>query len=252
MADPLCSDPINAAQTQSAAAGGGTATATTAFSVLGASAGPCSTSGAPLSCKVNQVIQETVSGVSNGLTVSESAATCTVTGATNNADGIHLTLSGVTLNGKTQVANGCLNTVQIVDARGTLVGWTTTGQLETDFLGPNVGAHTWDHVIPASNLTWTPAISLTYPAPPNGPSGVLSEVAAGAASTLPVASQAAGLNGATGPYPGSTEATTPVDLCDAPTGGGGGTFSCNAGLSLVVPAWVAAGTYQSTLDLVVS
>lgn len=247
------SDPVDAAQTESTAAGGLTLTASTPFSVLGTSAGPCSTvGGSGNTCKVNQVIDETVTGVADGLTIEEPGpahSTCSVSGASNSTDGIHLALSGVTLNGRSQVAHGCLNTVTIIDARGTLVGWTTTGQLETDFLGPNVGANAWDHVIPAQNLTWTPSRSLTFP---SDPSGVLSEVAAGAAGPLPTALQYSGLNGAAGPYPGVSESSTPIDLCSAASGGGGGTFNCDAGLALVVPAFVAAGTYQATLDLVVS
>ena len=248
------SDPIDAAQNASAAAvtGGApsTLTATTPFTVNGASAGPCNTTGAPNTCKVNQVIDQAITGVASGLIISEAApANCAAAGATNNADGIHVTLGGVTLNGRSQTAHGCLNTVTIKDERGTLPGWTTTGQLETDFLGPNIGGHTWDHVIPALNMTWTPAVSLTFP---GDPSGVLSEVAAGASSALPTAAQSVGLNGSTGPYQGMTESSTPVDLCSAAQNGGGGTFNCDAGLALVVPAFVAQGTYQATLDLVVS
>ena len=244
------SDPIDAAQTESAAAGGAVLTASTPFTVNGASAGPCNTTGSPNSCKVNQVIDQVVTGVPNGLIISEAApASCTATGASNNSDGIHVTLGGVTLNGRSQTAHGCLNTVTIEDARGTLVGWTTTGQLETDFLGPNIGSHAWNHVIPAQNLTWTPAVSLTFP---GDPSGVLSEVTPGSSSSLPTANQSSGLNGSTGPYSGLNESSTPVDLCSAALGGGGGTFNCDAGLALVVPAFVAHGTYQSTLDLVVS
>lgn len=245
------SDPIDASQNPSVASGLTTLTTSTAFTVDGASAGPCATTGAPNTCKVNQVIQETVTGVTSGLIISEANAPtpCTVAGATNSADGIHLALQGVTLNGRAQTARGCLNTVQVEDARGTLVGWTTTGQLETDFLGPNVGSNTWDHVIPAQNLTWSPVRSLTYP---TDPSGVLSEVAAGATGPLPTSSQSAGLNGAAGPYPAMNESSTPVDLCSAAPGGGGGTFNCDAGLALVVPAFVAAGPYQATLDLVIT
>ncbi|HET6914955.1 MAG TPA: hypothetical protein VFH56_02585 [Acidimicrobiales bacterium] len=246
------SDSIDAAQTESTAAGGLILTASGSFSVLGTSAGPCPTvGGAGNTCKVNQVIQETVTGVTSGLIISEGngPTPCTVSGATNNADGIHLALQGVTLNGRVQTASGCLNTVQVEDARGTLVGWTTTGQLETDFLGPNIGSNTWDHVIPAQNLTWSPVRSLTYP---GDPSGVLSEVAAGATGPLPTSSQSAGLNGAAGPYPAMNESSTPVDLCSAAPGGGGGTFNCDAGLALVVPAFVAAGPYQATLDLVIT
>jgi hypothetical protein len=120
-------------------------------------------------------------------------------------------------------------------------------------------------VIPAVNLVWTPAIALHYPTLPLGPSGVMSEVASAAQSNLSVATATA-LTGAGSPYavanmpvpgPGTwtnplVEPTTPTPFCSAPTGGGGGMFDCNAFLDLTVPAFVAAGTYQSTMDITVS
>ena len=161
-----------------------------------------------------------------------------------------MTLTGTTLNGKTQHATGCLNTVQITDARGTLPGWTATGVLETDFLGGTHGTHVWDNVIPGNNLHWTPAISLTWPSAPNGPSGVLSEVNNGPAAYVSVAAESAGLHGTGSPY-STAETTTPNVLCQAPVDGGG-TFNCDASLDLTVPAWVSSGAYQSTMDLVVT
>ena len=203
------------------------------------------------SATINQQISETVIGVANGLTISESPPSPTCASGTN-PDSTHVALSNTTLNGKTQHATGCLNTVQVLDARGDLVGWNLTGQMETDFSGPTAGSHVWDNVIPANNLDWTPARSLTYPTPPNGPSGVLSEVSAGSPSALPTAIMTTGLNGAAGPYPSLTETSTPVALCTAPSGGGGGTFNCDATLDLTVPAFVASGTYKATIDLVIS
>jgi hypothetical protein len=41
-------------------------------------------------------------------------------------------------------------------------------------------------------------------------------------------------------------------LCEAPTGGGGGEFTCGAYLSLAVPPYVAAGTYTATMDIIVT
>jgi hypothetical protein len=53
-----------------------------------------------------------------------------------------------------------LNTVEVNDSRGTLSGWTVTGILESDFIGPAVGN---DNTIPADYLTWNPSVSLTFP-----------------------------------------------------------------------------------------
>ncbi|MBO0729216.1 MAG: hypothetical protein J2P57_08140, partial [Acidimicrobiaceae bacterium] len=179
--DTVGSNSITATQT---AANGSTLTATAAFTVTSVSAGPCATSGSPLTCQIGQVISESVQGDPTGLIISEANNTAA---CPSNTSATSVTLTPITLNGKAQQAGGCLNTVTVEDARGTLVGWNTTGQLETDFLGPNVGANVWDHVIPAQNLTWTPGVSLTFPSAPNGPSGVLSEVNAGAQGGLPTA-----------------------------------------------------------------
>ena len=60
-------------------------------------------------------------------------------------------------NGQFDQSLGQLNTVTVQDDRGTLKGWTVTGQLTTDFenqgsIGPAV-----DNVIPADFLTWDPS-----------------------------------------------------------------------------------------------
>lgn len=64
-------------------------------------------------------------------------------------------------NGQFDQALGQLNTVTVQDDRGTLTGWTVTGQMETDF--NNLAAHgpAADNVIPADFLTWDPSVSLT-------------------------------------------------------------------------------------------
>jgi hypothetical protein len=247
-ADALGSNPITATQT---AANSDILSANTGFTVSAVSGGPCATTGAPSSCLVNQVIDETVTGVPAGLIIQDGADNGNAVCAAGNPDPIHVTLTGTTLNGKTQHATGCLNTVQVTDERGNLVGYTATGVLETDFLGGSAGAHDWDKVIPGNNLVWTPSRSLTWPTAPNGPSGVLSEVAAGPAGPVSVASPDANLLGGGSPY-SSPETTTPNVLATAAAGGGGGTFNLNAGLDLTVPAWVSSGTYQATMDLVVT
>ena len=72
-----------------------------------------------------------------------------------------------------------------------------------------------------------------------GPSGLLNEVEAGPIANLGTANTGDADYGA---QPAQV-------LCQAPSGGGGGAFNCDASLSLAVPPYVAAGTYTATMDL---
>lgn len=138
-------------------------------------------------------------------------------------------MTPIVLSGEPEASTGELNTLVVTDARGTLVGWTVTAVV-TDFVDVNEsepGDAPSTHVIPAGNLSWTPACA---PAPGTG--GVPAEVAAGA--------------------PGPFDPTTPRTLCSAPPGGGGGTWHLDAELSLMVPASIAASQYRATLTLLVS
>ena len=275
------SNPITASQT---ALGGQPLSASQPFTVLSFSTGPCTTTGGVgNTCTINQKVQVVVNGVANGLSISEHTPTngaCAPPAGSNNVSNAlnsEVDLTPITLNGKTQHATGCLNTVQVEDIRGGLPGWNLTGQMETDFGTGSAGSHAWDKEIPASNLVWLPSVGLTYAGAPNGPSGVLSEVASGGQAaglnTGPNATQLipgfgqnygqhglilgnvspdAALHGAGSQYGTSAfEVTTPTPLCAAAPGGGGGTFDCDAGLDLVVPAFVSSGTYAATMDLVV-
>jgi hypothetical protein len=104
----------------------------------------------------------------------------------------------------------------------------------------------------SANLPGSTQIGGTGPGTPNhpnvttwpsanaeGPSGLLGEVEAGQIATLETSD-----TGAADYHGGSA-----VTLCDAPPGGGGGAFNCDASLSLAVPPYVAAGTYTATMDL---
>jgi hypothetical protein len=142
----------------------------------------------------------------------------------------NVALSSVTLSGSFTTSTGNLNTVQVVDNRGTLTGWSVTGQLESDFENTTPHGQSTDNVIPADFLTWTPSVALATAG--TSPSGVLSQVQAGPQATLQ------NLSG------------TAVTLCDAPSGGGGGGYDCGAALSLAVPPYDASGTYTAILDLV--
>jgi len=84
------------------------------------------------------------------------------------------------------------------------------------------------HVIPAGNMHTT---TITC-APQSASTGDLADVAVGSGGTL--------------------NPTTAITLCTAATGGGGGTFDVNAGLSLNVPASVAAGHYVAKMTLLIT
>ena len=75
-------------------------------------------------------------------------------------------------NGQFDQSVGQFNTVTVQDDRGTLSGWTVTGQLESNFnrQGGNLGPAV-DNVIPADFLTWEPDVALTTPGclPGNNP-----------------------------------------------------------------------------------
>jgi hypothetical protein len=196
-----------------------------------------------------------------------------------------VTLSGVSLGGEFQDATGNLQTVIVNDSRGTLTGWTVTGQMEGDFTNLYPTGNVPDNWIPADFLTWAPWVSLATPGEipadnantnycPNdaggacqGPSGL--PAAAGTPTVVVGGTLPAGING-TGV--GTTTSSTPAEvyygpvtvlnnyntggvaktLCEAPTGGGGGEFACGAYLTLAVPPYVAAGTYQATMDIIVT
>jgi len=257
-------------------------------------------------CLVQQGIGQVVTGTN--LTVTEYAATSGIGAPGQNPSAILVNLSPVTLGpGVFQAGQGMLNTVEVNDSRGSLSGWTVTGILESDFIGPAIGN---DNVIPADYLTWNPSVSLTFPgdlaagvvpygtvsppvygpdacaagshatgtntniicptvndnagsanpagvtnntvapenhatdplwpaSPAEGPSGLLYEVEAGPIANL-------GTTNTSAPDYGTQPAQV---LCEAPTGGGGGAFNCDASLSLAVPPYVAAGSYTATMDI---
>jgi hypothetical protein len=142
---------------------------------------------------------------------------------------------------------GLPDPVTVVDARGTLAGWTLTGQFtartKTGYWASNPNGNpgafenetpvgnAQDNYIRSAQFAWTPTANVgteTF----NGktePMGRANEIKAAAMSIL------------------STSA--PTTLCSAAAGGGGGTFVCGAPVSLNVPPWVAAGTYAATLNL---
>ena len=187
-------------------------------------------------------------------------------------------------------AQGLLNTVVVSDDRGTLGGWDVTGQLGGNFTNTASVGPTADNVIPADFLTWQPAVALetagSLPAnnanlpgcptqtPPRpgypsctGPSGLpvpLSGTNQGTAGSAGVNGTGAGTGGVSSTPAEVTAGPTAVlnnpagnaaALCQTASGtspGGGGGFLCEAGLSLAIPPYVAAGTYTATMNIVVT
>ncbi|MFJ4961140.1 beta-xylosidase [Streptomyces sp. NPDC088729] len=128
-------------------------------------------------------------------------------------DGDSVALSGVDF-GRGGASTGALRTVTVEDFRGGPAGWSLTGKV-TDFRGPG-GAK-----ISADALSWTPACATG--------SGSPSTCAAGSAGTVGAA--------------GATLAGTPDGEST------GGEFTVDAGLSLDVPEFTAAGAYSGVLTL---
>ena len=246
-------------------------------------------------CTINQVVSATVIGTS--LTISE-----VQTGPANPSNSA-VVLSPVTLgitgptcpavpgtacnNQQFAQAQGLLNTVVVSDNRGTLGGWTVTGQLGGDFQNETPHGPTLDNVIPADFLTWQPAVALETPGslpgnnanipgcpdqtppPPSiplactGPSGLPSTTgtaggAGGNGTGAPVGSLTSPVSAPAEVVPGpvavlNNPALSPDMLCETVGGGpgGGGGFLCSAGMSLAVPPYVASGTYSATMNIVV-
>ncbi len=235
------------------------------------------------SCTTILTINAPVQGTSLSITEPDSSVTLST---------VTLGVGGTTNNQKFQNAVGHMNSLWVSDDRGTLTGWTVTGQMESDFqnLYQTTG-NAIDNVIPADFLTWTPSLELetwgTLPGnnanttfcPTAGVSGPNPPASCQGPSGLPAASTVTSpvvVNGTlpTG-YNGTDAGTGGVSsipaevfvgptavlnnragssktLCEAPTGGGGGGFDCDATLSLAIPPYVAAGTYSAIMDVVVT
>ncbi|MHB8499143.1 MAG: hypothetical protein ACYDES_14405, partial [Acidimicrobiales bacterium] len=226
-------------------------------------------------------ISATVIGTS--LTISEVQTTPNGSNSAVTLSPVTLGLGTGTNNQQFDQALGLLNTVVVSDDRGTLGGWSVTGQLGSDFSNATPHGPALDNVIPADFLTWQPGVALETagslpannantpgcPDQTNAPSPY--PVCVGP-SGLPSSTGKAGGAGVNGTGAGVKNATAPAEvtagnpavlnngagsadsLCTTGTGtapGGGGGFVCSAGLSLAVPPYVAAGTYSATMNIVV-
>lgn len=206
------SKPVSALVVRGAGAGDSakvTVTATSESDPSKSASSSCTVSGSDTATPGTgvQVITAKVSG--NPLTLASSSS-------------VPVVLNPVALTGVDQVTSGSLNSVQVVDSRGTAAGWDLTGQV-SDFTS---GSGT----IVANNLGWRPSASKYVGSLPTQPDES-SVVSAG-----PVAVPGAGLGVAR-------------TLCSAAAGHSAGSFTCGGGLDLGVPGAARLGTYSGVLTL---
>jgi hypothetical protein len=168
------------------------------------------------SCYVLQFINMTVNG--GVLTLSQ-------------LDG-SIAMTDVTLDGSENTSTGAINQLTINDARGTDAGWSITGSV-TDF--EHTTSSTGNVVIPNTNLSWTPACD-----------------AANVETTGTALPAAAASFVAAAESPAGSGADAAAALCSVAPNEGGGIWTADAGLSLIVPPSVKAGDYQATLYLTIS
>ena len=151
--------------------------------------------------------------------------------------GQFVTLAGVTLNGEYKLTNGAIQPITVTNARGTAAGWSVTGAV-TDFkvnaTDPTCsGGDAFEYrlCIPANNLAWGPSAGIVHTVIP----GDVAAVTAGATGDLA--------------HPWTSPLNTSGTLCSSAANVSGGTFLCNANLSLGVPASAGAGHYTANLTL---
>ena len=176
--------------------------ATATFAAFAFSADSCVGTG----CELVQTVSMTVTG--STLSVAQS--------------GNAVTMSAITLDGDEQTATGGLNDFDLVDARGSLVGWTVTVTMSDLQLATSVS----NNSIAASEFTMTPTCVLK-----TATSGDLTERVVGSAAAL--------------------DNTVGVPMCTAAAGGGGGTFVIDGGLSVTVPATLRSGSFSATLTILI-
>ena len=127
---------------------------------------------------------------------------------------------GAVNNGQFTQSLGRLNQVTVQDDRGTLTGWTVTGQLESNFTNvASAGGPAIDNVIPADFLTWAPSVALATPGqiPPNNQNAI-----PGCPDETPVPASGGGLlNGAPCTGPSGLASTATAGQSDASKAAGG-------------------------------
>jgi hypothetical protein len=151
----------------------------------------------------------------------QSGAGCTIENR-NDCDGL-------TLDGTTTEVTGSLESVSIIDARGTSAGWTVS-MLITDLA---TGAGGTNKSIPPNRMVFTPACSVVD----GNIEGGTAAVVTGAATTS---------LGSAGSVLSASVAHT---VCSAASGASGGTFSLGGTLVIKVPPSLIAGPYTATITL---
>ena len=115
-----------------------------------------------------------------------------------------------------------------------------------------------NHCIPGGNLGWIPFSQILHPSVPGDTAAITAggiilppfptpQTPPPAPPAFPFSAPRQNTNSVTAP-PGGLH-TAAQSLCGAPVNQSGGTFQCDAGLTLAVPASTAAGTYTATLTL---
>jgi hypothetical protein len=169
-------------------------------------------------------------------------------------------LSPVTLDGGSAVATGDLNSITVTNVPVSGLGFTVSGYA-TDLAAPEVPTMAVDtngdgvsdlvvpdcagerRCIPASNLGWAPSAEV-----------VIDGVDGGGAAVLPGPTDAASAQdwlsqlGAETPGPGLSQ---PEILCSSQPGVAHGTFRCDAGLFLGVPASAAEASYTGLIVITI-
>jgi hypothetical protein len=178
----------------------------------------------------------------------------------------------ITLNGQPQTACGILNPVTVINSRGTDALWNLTGQV-SDFIDGTRGPTDTcspgrnidqvppnNHCIPGGNLGWIPTGFIMDSSVPGDTAAV--HPGSIILPPSPTSQTAPSLPSLTGPRnntnsvvaPNAGLHNAPQELCSAPQNQSGGTFQCDAGLLLAVPASTAAAVpgYTATLTLTLS
>jgi hypothetical protein len=197
----------------------GVATTTTTFSTAGtysvtAVFTPTSSSYAS---STSSAVTETVT---TGTSCTSGAEPLSVDIATSGTFTLTVPTGTVTLVVSGSTATGALNTITVSDTRNTFPGWSVTGQT-SNFAGSGTAA---GQTISGDQLGWVPT-----------------DTALATGATL-------GPTVAPGTSPGGLEDTAAV-LASAVPGGGGGTSSLSANLTLDIPAAAFAGPYAATMTI---
>jgi hypothetical protein len=143
-----------------------------------------------------------------------------------------ITMSSITLNGKKQTSTGQIGQVTVIDARGLPLTWALSaklaGPLQNTTIPGGSSASDGNNRIEMNQMTML-----------------------GQACAVDVANGGGGLYSATTPGVTGT-LNNSVTVCQAAIGAAGGTFLANANLSLNVNPDVYVGSYQGTINFLLS